>query len=178
MTTDPVASALDSAAQAKTQLLHRLDGLSDNEYQWEPAPGCWSIRDIDGTWVAELDPARPEPGPITTIAWRLWHLAVDCMDSYSARILGASGSGLPDDQFVGTAAEAITVLDTSIDHFVSGMASMGDDIWLALGADWGSHADRTGFDLLLHANRELMHHGAEIALLRDLYRALAINQDR
>jgi hypothetical protein len=26
------------------QLRPRLDGLTDEEYLWEPVPGCWSIR--------------------------------------------------------------------------------------------------------------------------------------
>ena len=26
------------------QLRARLDGLTDDEYLWEPAPGCWSVR--------------------------------------------------------------------------------------------------------------------------------------
>jgi hypothetical protein len=26
------------------QLRPRLDGLTDDEYFWEPAPGCWSVR--------------------------------------------------------------------------------------------------------------------------------------
>ena len=25
----------------------RLDGLTDDEYFWEPAPGCWSVRRRD-----------------------------------------------------------------------------------------------------------------------------------
>src|SRR6185503_14126342 len=53
----------------------RLDGLSDDEYFWEPAPGCWTIRRrADGTWFADWPLPRPDPEPFTTIAWRLWHL--------------------------------------------------------------------------------------------------------
>jgi len=26
------------------QLRPRVDGLTDEEYFWEPVPGCWSIR--------------------------------------------------------------------------------------------------------------------------------------
>ena len=32
----------------------RVEGLTDEEYFWEPAPGCWSIRRRrDGTWAAD-----------------------------------------------------------------------------------------------------------------------------
>ena len=52
----------------------RLDGLTDAEYLWESAPGCWSIRArIDGTHFGEG--ARiVYPDPFTPLAWRLWHL--------------------------------------------------------------------------------------------------------
>ena len=34
---------------------------------------------------------------------------------------------------------------------------------------WGPFADHTNLALAIHAEREVIHHGAEIALLRDLY---------
>jgi hypothetical protein len=50
----------------------RLAGLSDDEYFWEPLPGCWSVRQSgDGRWRIDGDggggPA-PDPVPVTTIA--------------------------------------------------------------------------------------------------------------
>ena len=30
------------------QLRDRIDGLTDDEYFWEPAPGCWSVRHETG----------------------------------------------------------------------------------------------------------------------------------
>ena len=51
----------------------RLDGLRDEEYFWEPAPGSWTIRQRDdGTWMADWPLPRPDPEPFTTVAWRLW----------------------------------------------------------------------------------------------------------
>jgi hypothetical protein len=38
-----------------------------------------------------------------------------------------------------------------------------------IGAAEGAWADRTMAELVLHINREVIHHGAEIACLRDLY---------
>src|ERR1700712_4897816 len=55
------------------QLRPRLEGLTDDEYFWEPVPGCWTLH-RDGSIDFEF-PA-PEPAPVTTIAWRLAHVIV------------------------------------------------------------------------------------------------------
>jgi hypothetical protein len=52
----------------------RLAGLTDDEYFWEPVPGCWSLRRAaDGRWRPDGGggggPA-PDPAPVTTITWR------------------------------------------------------------------------------------------------------------
>ncbi len=65
----------------------RLDGLTDDEYFWEPSPGSWSVRHKDeappgsvtlrggsGEWLIDFAIPAPEPEPVTTIAWRLGHL--------------------------------------------------------------------------------------------------------
>jgi hypothetical protein len=68
------------------QLRPRLDGLTDDEYFWQPVPGCWTIRrsgensapvSVDsGQFTMDYgsQPTEPEPEPVTTIAWRLAHL--------------------------------------------------------------------------------------------------------
>jgi hypothetical protein len=43
------------------------------------------------------------------------------------------------------------------------------DLERAVGPAEGPFAERPMLDLVLHINREVIHHGAEIALLRDLY---------
>ena len=48
----------------------RVEGLTDEEYLWEPADGCWTIRQRpDGSWMADWPLPRPEPEPFTTLAW-------------------------------------------------------------------------------------------------------------
>ena len=38
----------------------RVEGLTDEEYFWEPAPGCWTIRPRgDGTWTVGRAPPPP-----------------------------------------------------------------------------------------------------------------------
>ena len=68
------------------QLRDRLDGLTDDEYFWEPAPGCWSVRPRgtgtapvqagSGVMTIDFAMAQPDPPPLTTIAWRLGHVIV------------------------------------------------------------------------------------------------------
>ena len=38
-----------------------------------------------------------------------------------------------------------------------------------VGPTWGPYAESTKLDLAIHAQREVIHHTAEIFLLRDLY---------
>src|SRR5215472_8459977 len=75
------------------RLADRLGGLTDEEYFWEPAAGCWSLRqDEQGRW--RLDggggggPA-PDPVPVTTIAWRLGHLGGMALGGFADRLFGA-----------------------------------------------------------------------------------------
>jgi len=165
----PVVDSLDVAWDA---LSERLDGLTDEEYGWEPVDGCWTVRRVDGAWTADWADPDPVPAPVTTIAWRLWHLAVDCFDSYSSRLFGTTGTGLSGRAWVDNADVAFTRLGEAWSVFRSGVAAWDDDLlWRPLGADWGPVADKTNLDLALHAKRELIHHGAEIALLRDLFAA-------
>ncbi len=55
------------------QLRPRLEGLTDDEYFWEPVPGCWTLH-RDG--AIDFEFPAPEPAPVTTIAWRMAHVIV------------------------------------------------------------------------------------------------------
>jgi hypothetical protein len=69
-----------------------------------------------------------------------------------------------------TAAAVESYLDHQYRHWRAGVAAMGDAEWsVPLGAAWGPYAADTRFDLALHVFDEVVHHSAEIALLRDLY---------
>ncbi|MGI8881557.1 MAG: DinB family protein [Jatrophihabitans sp.] len=35
------------------RLTSRLDGLTQDEYLWEPAARAWSVREEDGRWQAQ-----------------------------------------------------------------------------------------------------------------------------
>ncbi|MFZ2749356.1 MAG: DinB family protein, partial [Propioniciclava sp.] len=47
----------------------RIQGVTDEEYLWEPAAGAWSLRPgPDGPWVLDQLPLDPPVAPVTTIA--------------------------------------------------------------------------------------------------------------
>jgi hypothetical protein len=49
------------------------------------------------------------------------------------------------------------------------MTLSADDLAKPVGPAEGPFAEQPIIDLVLHTNREVIHHGAEIAFLRDLY---------
>jgi len=164
------------------QLRPRLDGLTDEEYFWEPVKDCWSVRRRGaasapialggGDFVLEYARPEPEPPPVTTIAWRLAHLITGV---FGARV-GNHFGGPPLDydafEYAGTANEALRQLDEQYAAWTVGARGLdAADLAEPCGPSEGPWADSPMADLVLHINREAIHHGAEIALLRDLYRA-------
>ncbi|MCZ2820172.1 DinB family protein [Modestobacter sp. VKM Ac-2977] len=158
--------------EARGRLDQRLTGLDDAEYLDEPVDGAWSVRrGDDGGWTADWVHPAPDPAPVTTIAWRLWHLASDCFADYLARTPSGRPLAVTGREWQGDAASALRDLDTAATAFRTAMTGLGEEgMWRPLGPDWGPYADAGWADLLVHATDELAHHGAEIALLRDLYR--------
>ncbi len=157
----------------------RVEGLGDDEYFWEPAPGCWTIRQRDGgTWMADWPLPRPDPEPVTTIAWRLWHLTDMYGENRAPEWLDVPPQGDPiglDDPSSGpaaTAADAVALLGRAHDRWDAHIAlvseeQLGEKVGSAAGPGF---ADRTRAEYVLHMLDEFIHHGAEIALLRDLWR--------
>lgn len=156
------------------RLFKRLEGLTDAEYHWEPVGDCVSIPPgEDG--VFRVDTLFPEPGPgapdpVTTIAWRIWHIGNLCLRGYVIYFF----EDVPDlgdrHEWPGTAEEGVKALAEDWERFTSRIAALGDERLLAptvLGPDgW---ARETYLKLALHALDEVAHHGGEIGLLRDLY---------
>jgi hypothetical protein len=67
-------------------------------------------------------------------------------------------------------AERLGVTPRSIRRDVERLRSLGDEgLERPCGPAEGPFAEESLATLVLHIHRELIHHGAEIALLRDLY---------
>jgi hypothetical protein len=157
----------------RTALRPRLDGLTDDEYFWEPVPGCWSIRPVgDGTFMADWAWPAPEPPPVTTIAWRLVHIAGPVLGFRASSHFGDGSETLESIVWPGSAAQALAWLDRSYAAWKAGVDGL-DAAGLArpVGPAEGAWQDHPMSGLICHINREVIHHGAEIALLRDLYQA-------
>jgi hypothetical protein len=183
MTVDVRAEVLDQLEwHWVNQLRPRLEGLSDEECWWEPVAGCWSIRPRAdargaasagaGEFVIEWQMPVPSPPPVTTIAWRLGHVAIGCFGARASAHFGDGTLTYDTVDWPATADGMLALLDEQHAAWVRGLRSFGDaDFGRPVGPAEGPFAERTYLALALHLNREAIHHGAEVALLRDLYRA-------
>ena len=164
-----------ATAEFAYQRLHtRLAGLTDEEYLWEPAPGCWSIRQQDdGTWRADNSEWPMKPAPLTTIAWRLCHLIDVLAGERNATWIGAEPVGTLDKSSEpATAAAAIELLGKAHDLFKGNVAAAdAEALTEPMGEVAGSYAKDSRAAFVLHELDELIHHGSEIAAMRDVYRA-------
>ena len=74
-------------------------------------------------------------------------------------------------EYAGTAKDALAQLDSVYAAWTNGVRGLGaDGLERPCGEAEGPYAEYPLAALVLHINREVLHHGAEIALLRDLYR--------
>lgn len=162
------------------QLRPRLSGLTDEEYFWEPVPQCWNVRPRGtgtaptqaGSGEVTIDFAfpEPEPAPFTTIAWRLGHVIVGVLAMRSAGHFGREQVDYESFDYAATADQALEQLDAEYRIWTDGVASLGEEgLAQACGPAEGPYADAPLATLVLHINRELIHHLSEVSLLRDLY---------
>lgn len=131
------------------RLRGRLEGLTDEELAWKPAQG------------------------ITALAWRLQHIATLLTDERNARWLGVGGvSGGTAASEPRTAAEALARLDDAFRCWTQVLDAVPEDsLEVVIGPVGGPYADSTRRAFVLHVLDELIHHGAEVALVRDLWAA-------
>jgi hypothetical protein len=228
MRTDRLSVLLDQFDKAREAAEVRLAGLGDEEYLWEPVPGCWSLRRRGeavtprafgpGEWVLDLgapdipaseyaEVARqaadgmsvekiaedwsvsvarveevlahtgvPEPDvtPVTTIAWRLGHLHHQFAGAWEWTF----GERRQDPRlmvdFSPSAALTLERFRAVVDRWRDSVAGVTEEQLDTVGFSqypYGSDPDDPYVSVLCGANLELIHHMAEIALLRDLWRA-------
>lgn len=158
----------------------RLEGLTDDEYFWEPVPDCWSVRPRaeaktelvggSGAYVIEAGFPEPDPAPVTTIAWRMAHLTVTCFGMRNEHHFDGPPMGFMEHEYPATAEDGLSDLDDAYRRWVDGAAALSAEaIEEPVGPAEGPFAEHPYASLILHINREAIHHSAEILLLRDLY---------
>jgi hypothetical protein len=172
-----------SAGLLRRQLSHafaasrwQVEGLTDDEYFWEPHPGCWSVRRRApsvsatstgvGEWIVEWSPA--ENVATTTIAWRLVHLAA-WTDVYRDWTFGAATRSFDDLDVPHDAATAVQLLHRVQDEYSAAVGRLDDRDFEAMRpVHWGANFP-IGV-LVWQIAVEHLHHSAEIGVLRDIRR--------
>lgn len=181
--TDRVGLLLDQLTTSTDVAQERLDGLSDDEFLWEPAPGAWSIRPRasavtkaafgPGDWVLDFETPEPDPAPLTTIAWRIGHLLSGVAGRYEWTFGARSTEPKELVDFRPDAAAMTQQLWRVLDQWVAGIESLDDEQLDVPGFGqypYGLDPQLPFIAIVWWNNREVIHHLAEVALLRDLYR--------
>jgi len=177
---DPLLKQFDDA---RNRLMTRLQGLINDEYLWEPVPGCWSIHPRErcktnqpfgkGDWVMDFARPEPVPPPVTTIAWRMCHLA-NGQFHRADYTTGTRSLTWDDFEILPDAQAAISSLAAAGETWRAVLTGTTDTDLDQVGRSqlpWGLDPRLPFLDVVWWVNQELLGHGAEIALLRDLYRA-------
>ena len=151
-----------------TSLLRpRLDGLTDEEYFWQPVPDCWTVHP-DG--AIDFTYPEPEPAPFTTIAWRLAHVIVGVFAMRNHSHFGGPPADYQSWSYATDAKRALQQLDDAYANWITGVRGLdAQALARPIGEAEGQWAEHAMSELILHINREAIHHGAEIACIRDLY---------
>ncbi|GAA3733946.1 hypothetical protein HDA32_003789 [Spinactinospora alkalitolerans] len=158
----------------ETSMWPRLRGLDDEEFFWEPVEHCWSVRRRpDGSFTVDGEWPEPAPPPVTTIAWRLGHIIVDVLETRVNHHFGDRSMTVRSAVWPSSAQEALIRLHDAYEQWRTGVAALDAEALAApVGAAEPPEWAEFPFAMLaLHINREFIHHSAEVALLRDLYRA-------
>jgi hypothetical protein len=118
----------------------------------------------------------PRPAPLTTIAWRMMHIAVGCFTIRTSTFFG-DGS-VPDDadmfdprhipaDLPHTATDGLAFLHDSYRQWHDHIAALDDaGMRTPLGPKGAYFSADPMAALIVHVNRETMHHGGEIGMLR------------
>src|SRR5438105_6921400 len=143
----------------------RLEGLTNDEYLWEPAPGCWNLRRRGeaktsmaaggGDLVMDFEYPEPMPAPMTTIAWRLGHLTVGVFGMRNASHFRGPPIDYQSVAWPPDADGALAELDAAYQRWTEGVAGFTGGDWARpVGPAEGPWASSPYAALVLHINRE------------------------
>ena len=169
-----------------------FQGLTQEEFEWEPHPGAWGIRRrdecrtpnasgaADGEWVSDLDwelGAAADRGeavePMTTIGWLLNHFGAAPRLFAELTIVG--GPTVPTGEVYAAmwGHTIIPTADAAVARFKDGWSALGRALGTTtdemLEATYEGHPWQQGDVALAAMLNEVSHHGTQICMLRDLY---------
>jgi hypothetical protein len=173
-------------------LTRAFDGLTQEEFDWEPHEGAWGVRrrdacptadphGADGSeWVVDNDTAIVEAAfhgktiePMTTIGWLLNHFGAAPGLAADLEIVG--GPTVPTfhiyarawaHTIIPTADEAVSRFREGWSALAAGLRTTTDEM---LERDYEGHPWKRGDRAISALVNEISHHGTQICVLRDLY---------
>jgi DinB superfamily len=157
--------------EAYADMRSRLDGLGEDEFFWEPVPEPWTVfRDAPGRWTYHYAEPEPVPAPFTTIGWRLVHVAL-CKVMYHEWAFGARALDFTNVENPGDVTSSIAMLERGQALLSSDLAALADpDLDRMVLTNWGE--PWPAWKIFWTMTQHDAHHGAEIGVLRDLYRSM------
>ena len=181
-------------------LTRAWNGLTDEEFLWEPMPGSWTVRPHDtcqtptpfvvGEWAADFDAGLamsvdPDKGiwtePLTSIAWLFWHVGsmparaaeLDFLGGAHAAESGWTSPYIAAHPIFTTAGEAVDAMRAGWRALGAAVRSASDEALERPTRFWGYGGPGpmgTGAQIIGSALNEVSHHGTQIGVLRDLFR--------
>jgi len=162
-------------------LAERLATLTQEDLDWEPAPDALRVvrrgqqrspRVVGaGEWVAEWPEGEDSPQP-RTIGWLVAHLTEGFFERWEWTF-GEHRRRRDAVELSGEVGPAVAGLAAQVTAWRAGVDALDDDDAFTVGLSRATEVDEGApfGHLVLHMNRELIHHGAEIMVLQDLHRA-------
>ena len=151
-----------------------LQALSDEDYLWEPAPDCWTVRKgSTGFWSADWVEPEPDPAPVSTIGWTSWHIGWWWTEA-SAHLNGDVPAERAAIGWPGSAAGTVAWLGGLRSRWVDLLDGLTDtELAKVSPYPWPLKQDRVVAHTLGWVNAELMKNASEIGQLRFLRIATA-----
>lgn len=156
-------------------LFERLEGLTDDEYLWEPTPSVLTVRLVDGRPKPDRQGMEPSGAvvPPRTWAWSIGHLGGGTWER-ADYLVGDHRLKPGDIAWPMTAAEGLELLHEGLGRWRGGLERMTDQDLDTVGRSafpWGLDPQLPLIEIVWWVNKELLYHASEIWLMRDLYAA-------
>ena len=148
-----------------------LPNLTTEMCLWEPAPGCWTVRQKqDGSWHPDWAEPEPDPAPPVTIGWLTWQI-LWWWEGVQSAAQGQTPAAYDEVAWPGSAEAVLKRLEVLASKWTGLLASLTDaDLERPLA--YPRPEPRPLRLALAWANSELMKNIAEIGYIRHLYDAV------